>query len=68
MGELADQITNGESCELCITPFIDQDHPDNLYAHGYPVVCWDCWKTLSKSEKLVHQRAAMPTINDLFTE
>lgn len=61
MGELADQIINGESCELCLMPFKDPKKPNTAYEHGYPVVCWDCWSGLTAKEKKQHQRAQVPT-------
>lgn len=62
MGELADQIIDGEACELCLMPFIDPKNPNISYEHGYPVVCWICWDGLTYQEKKHHQRAIVPTI------
>jgi hypothetical protein len=56
MGDIADQIINGEACELCVMPF------KNGYEHGYPVVCKDCWEGLTEEEKKMHQRALVNTI------
>lgn len=49
MGEIADQIINGECCELCMTYF-DK-------AHGYPVACPSCWSELSPEDKKKHQKS-----------
>ena len=49
MGEIADMIIDGGMCEWCGACF-RQDH-------GYPVVCWDCWKDATNEERKGHQRA-----------
>lgn len=49
MGEIADQIINGEICEFCNISF--------KKPHLYPVSCSSCWKELDKEAKKVHQRA-----------
>ena len=36
MGELADDIINGQSCSWCGVCFVKE--------HGYPVACKDCWE------------------------
>lgn len=55
MGEIADQMINGETCNLCGCYF--EDSSQNLYIHGYPVVCWDCWDNLTSKERKHHQKA-----------
>ena len=35
MGEIADDMINGNSCSLCGVYFCE--------GHGYPVACTDCW-------------------------
>ena len=55
MGELADSIIDGECCELCGMYFED--------AHGYPVICKDCWKDLTKLERKGHQQATEELIS-----
>ena len=55
MGEMADYLINGEDCEICGSTFFD--------AHGYPVICKDCWKTLRKAERKNRQQAIYDTIN-----
>lgn len=49
MGEIADQIINGETCDLCCSFF--------RIPHGYPVTCSDCWRDLSKKDGKIHQKA-----------
>lgn len=49
MGEMADDIIDGASCELCGVYFKDD--------HGYPVVCKHCWSQLTKAERKNHQLA-----------
>lgn len=41
MGEIADDMIDGSCCSECGQYFIDDD--SELYTHGYPVLCWDCW-------------------------
>lgn len=64
MGEIADDMVDGTTCSLCGCFFQDPEHPDNLYSHGYPVVCWECWKDLSQDERKEYQRALVPTIGE----
>ena len=47
MGEIADSMINGECCQLCGQYFVKE--------HGYPVVCKDDWKDLTKAEKKQYQ-------------
>ena len=49
MGEYADMMIDGESCSLCGCNFEK--------SHGYPVVCSNCWKKLSKEDRKNHQKA-----------
>lgn len=42
MGEIADDIISGLCCALCGQYFIDKDN--NIYEHGYPVACNDCYE------------------------
>ncbi len=48
MGEIADMMINGESCSHCSTMFKN--------AHGYPVLCRECFDTESKEERAGLQR------------
>lgn len=49
MGQIADDMIDGHCCSLCGLYFVKK--------HGYPVVCKDCWKELSKKEKKMYQLA-----------
>jgi hypothetical protein len=60
MGEMAEDNILGHSCCLC-GAFFDSG-TDELYEHGYPAVCWDCWKDLSKKERKQYQRAEVDTL------
>lgn len=40
---LADEIIEGESCELCLSPF--------RVGIGYPCVCDECWRSLTRKER-----------------
>ena len=44
MGEIADEMINGESCALCGCYFENPDKPGTIYQHGYPAACNDCWE------------------------
>lgn len=48
MGEIADDIINGECCALCGQYFVDPKLDGNgfkqVYEHGYPVACFSCWE------------------------
>lgn len=54
MGELADMMISGESCELCGMIFKEEQ--------GHPAVCKDCWSDLSKEDRKHHVRANSDTI------
>ena len=60
MGQIADDIVDGTTCSLCGQLFVDDN--DDLYTHGYPVVCWDDWRDLSKTERKQYQRAEVKTL------
>ena len=44
MGQIADDMIDGTCCSLCGQYFIDSLNNDELYTHGYPVACEDCWE------------------------
>ncbi len=60
MGQIADDIAAGITCSIC-GQFFDGGDDGGLYEHGYPVVCWDDWRVLSKEERTHHQRAKVKT-------
>lgn len=49
MGQHADDAVDGLCCEMCGIYFEAE--------HGYPVVCRDCWKSMSDEERKGHQKA-----------
>ena len=60
MGELADDIIDGTTCELCGCFFVDAK--GEVYTHGFPAVCWDCWRDLTKPDREQCQRALVRTL------
>ena len=54
MGEIADAMVSGESCELCGSEF--------EYSHGHPATCWDCWSNLTPPGRGRVQRARCKTL------
>lgn len=63
MGENAEDMVEGTTCSMCGMFFQDPNKPDHCYTHGFPVVCWDCWKDLSKGEGRSHVKALVKTLN-----
>lgn len=43
MGEIAEDILEGACCQDCGIYFVE--------AHGYPVLCKECWKSYSPKER-----------------
>lgn len=62
MGEIADDYADGTICGHCGTFFEDTNKPDELISHGYPVLCWDCWKESNKHERKGFSRSLYPDI------
>jgi len=68
MGQIAEDMADGTTCCLCGSFFDDGEvvhegwKVKSCHTHGYPVVCWDCWKELTKGERRQYQRAERPTI------
>jgi hypothetical protein len=48
MGEIADDMIEGRSCSLCGQYFMDKK--GNIFEHGYPVVCDECWEEEDKDD------------------
>ena len=69
MGQISDDVVDGLVCQLCLC-FFKKDELDEkpgepspqLFEHGYPVVCWECWKDLTNKEKKEYQKASVPTL------
>ncbi len=62
MGQHAEDILDGSCCQLCGQYFEDND--GNLYSHGKPVVCEDCWKELSSQERSSLTKAHARVLSD----
>lgn len=64
MGELAEDVICGLSCSGCGMYFQDPLDKDALYEHGFPVLCWDCWKEWNKRDIRASglQRAQVKTV------
>jgi hypothetical protein len=60
MGENADDLVEGRTCSLCGMFFLDKN--GDVYTHGYPVVCWECWSDLTKQERKQYQRSEVETL------
>ena len=61
MGEISEDMLDGSCCELCGQYFRHPDYDDSIYVHENPVVCWDCWRELSKQERKLYQKAKVET-------
>ena len=62
MGEVAEDMCDGTACQLCGQYFQDPKDEDQLYVHGYPVTCKECYNQLSAKDKKHHQKALVDTI------
>lgn len=49
MGEISEAMVTGECCSLCGQYF--QDKNGEIFIHGFPVACNDCWDTDCGYEK-----------------
>lgn len=58
MGEIADDMIDGDCCDICGQYF---EKADAIYEHGHPATCWDCWKTLNNEEKKHHTKSDVKT-------
>lgn len=47
MGEIADDMISGLACQWCGAFFVDDG--GNLYEHGFPCICNECWKECLES-------------------
>ena len=54
MGEIAEDMVNGRCCDICGCYF--KNKIGNLYEHGYPATCKDCWDDMTDEEKELHQK------------
>ena len=69
MGQISDDVVNGLVCQICLSFFkVDsldekpEEPSPQLFEHGYPAVCWECWKDLTNKEKKEYQKASVPTL------
>jgi hypothetical protein len=49
MGEIADDMIEGDCCSWCMQYFVT--------GHGYPVLCKSCWNEASKEDRAGLQQA-----------
>ena len=61
MGKISEDIKDGSCCSLC-GMYFKQPKNNGIYVHGHPVVWWDCWKELDKTDKRIHQRSEVKTL------
>ena len=70
MGEIADQMIDGQCCDVCACVFQGPDGKEHVgtekdpfpyWSHGYPATCWDCWDDMTPRERKNHARATQPT-------
>lgn len=62
MGQIADDMIIGACCSLCGQYFIDEENEEEIYEHGYPVICKECWEFLTEEGKKNYQRAIKDVI------
>lgn len=65
MGEMADDRLDGTTCELCGRFFCNPQGNSQLYTHGFPAVCWECWKDMGNKQRRHHQQAHVPTVDQI---
>lgn len=51
MGQIAEDMLDGSCCQHCGRYFIYSKYKGVIYAHDYPVTCWECWDDLSEQDK-----------------
>lgn len=61
MESIAQDMIDGTCCELCGQYFADPKKEKEVYTHGYPVICHDCWNELNQKEREGYQKATAPT-------
>lgn len=59
MGEIAEDMIDGLACQCCGCYFVKNGE---LYEHGYPVTCWDCWDDLTPEQRKEHIKADVQTL------
>ena len=61
MGQIAEDMLDGSSCQLC-GQYFKHTKTGNIYVHEHPVVCWDCWDDLTKKEIKDYRKTEVGTI------
>lgn len=61
MGEISEDMYDGTCCSLCGQYFKDPN-TEELYTHGYAVVCNECWPELDKEDTKYYQKAKAKTL------
>ena len=64
MGEIADGMINGDSCQWCGQYFEETDKATSkskVVSHGFPVVCKECFDDATKRERKSVVRATYNT-------
>lgn len=54
MGETAEDLVTGTTCSQCGMFFIapgSARHKPEIYTHGFPVVCKECWNEMTPQER-----------------
>jgi len=60
---IADDMIDGLTCSHCGQYFADPNGPGTLYAHGYPVLCDECYDDCTEEERAGLQRAEVSILN-----
>lgn len=60
MGEIVDDMIAGLACQDC--GMIFWTDAGELYEHGHPVVCWDCWCEYTHEERRHVSKARESTL------
>jgi hypothetical protein len=55
MGEIADDMVDGSCCTMCTMYFTK--------SHGYPVLCGECYASMSKQDRAGIPRAIYPRVD-----
>lgn len=59
MGQIADDMIDGTCCEICGCYF---EKDGELYTHGYPVTCSECWDDMTREGKKHHTKTDCETL------
>ena len=56
MGEIASDMANGSCCSTC-GQYFKSGIPEEVYSHGYPVLCRSCWSKQPSQERLRYKNS-----------